>query len=520
MSSLFLGIDFLFSSWIIASIVAMISVYLLQRTSIFGSIVHMMERRVPNRFVNRNARRITSLTILAVMCLLVFQIIGSDNVQHGTFADIVDIVKSESEANFNTIFLNDLVALIALLLLISIIPVVNFLHSRFLRQIDEWRQTRFRLVKFQNLELLTPNRLANLLVSLSHYGRIAILILILSFGVTLVFSVFPVTEDLAQILITEFFEIMSRFWDKILIFLPNLFTLFFIAVLTRIALKVLRFFHEGLQQGRVRFQGIHPELVEPTYQLLRFLVVALALVAAFPYIPGSSSPVFRGLSIFVGFLISLGSTSLVTNIVSGIVLTYSRGLRIGDRVQIGDTIGDVVDRTSLVTRVRTIKNVVITIPNVIVMQNEIVNFSAEAREDGLILHTSVTIGYDSPWRQVHQLLVDSALDTEYILNNPEPYVLKTSLDDHYVTYELNAFTANPTEMDDIYSELHQNILDNFNKANVEIMSPTYFAFRDGQSSTIPQIESSEMDGQKNHRQNKDKNLSRPYREETQPLGSR
>jgi small-conductance mechanosensitive channel len=446
--------------------------------------------------------------------------LGSDNVQIGSFGEIVEIVKSESDANFNTIFLNDLVALIALLVLISLIPVVNFLHSRLLRQIDDWRQTRFRLVKIQNLELLTPNRLANLLVLLSNYGRIAILLLVVSFGVTLVFSVFPVTEDLAQILITEFFEIMSRFWDQILIFLPNLFALFIIAVLTRIALKVLRFFHDGLQQGRVRFHGIHPELVDPTYQLVRFLVVALALVAAFPYIPGSSSPVFRGLSIFVGFLVSLGSTSLVTNIVSGIVLTYSRGLRIGDRVQIGDTKGDVVDRTSLVTRVRTIKNVVITIPNVIVMQNEIVNFSAEARENGLILHTSVTIGYDSPWRQVQQLLVDAALDTEYILNNPEPYVLKTSLDDHYVTYELNAFTSNPTEMDNIYSELHQNILDNFNKANVEIMSPTYFAFRDGQSSTIPQVESSENNGQKNHLKGKNRPLPRKYREETQPLGSR
>ena len=260
--------------------------------------------------------------------------------------------------------------------------------------------------------------------------------------------------------------------------------------------------------------------MEPTYQLLRFLVIAFALVAAFPYIPGSSSPMFRGLSIFVGFLISLGSTSLVTNIISGIVLTYSRGLKIGDRVKIGETYGDVIDRTLLVTRVKTIKNEIITIPNVIVMQNEIVNFSAEAHREGLILHTSITIGYDEPWRNVQKLLINAALKTEYILNTPEPFVLKTSLDNHYVSYELNAFTENPDLMADIYSELHQNILDKFNQANVEIMSPTYFAFRDGHESTIPKITPPENGNGKRAGMKRSPSAFNPYREKTQPLGSR
>jgi small-conductance mechanosensitive channel len=520
MSSLILGIDFLFSSWLIAGAIALLSVYFLKRTNLFGSIVHLLERRVQNQFVNRNSRLITSLVLMTLICLGLFQILGADSIQNGNLMDLINIIKSDSSSNFNTLFLNDLVALMALLVLLSTIPAINFFYTRLLRQIEDWRKTRFRLVKFQNLELLTPNRLANVLVSISNYVRIALLLLVASFGITLLFSVFPITEDLAQLLISKFLEGMNQLWEQVLIFLPNMFTLFIIAVITRFALKILRFFYDGLQQGRVRFHGIHPELIEPTYQLLRFLVVAIALVAAFPYIPGSSSPVFRGLSIFVGFLVSLGSTSLVTNIVSGIVLTYSRGLRIGDRVQIGETIGDVVDRTILVTRIRTIKNVVITIPNVIVMQNEIVNFSAEARHNGLILHTSVTIGYDSPWRQVQQLLINSALDTQFILNNPEPYVLKTSLNDHYVTYELNAFTSSPTEMDDIYSELHQNILDNFNRAKVEIMSPTYFAFRDGQGSTIPNLESSKTKDPQKKRDETTKPFPSKFREETRPMGSR
>ncbi|MFC1923640.1 mechanosensitive ion channel family protein, partial [Chloroflexota bacterium] len=219
------------------------------------------------------------------------------------------------------------------------------------------------------------------------------------------------------------------------------------------------------------------------------------------------------------FLISLGSTSLITNIVSGIVLTYSRGLKIGDRVEIGDTLGDVIDRTILVTRIRTIKNVVITIPNVKVMQNEIINYSVEAREEGLILNTSVTIGYDAPWRKVQKLLINAAMATGDIMENPPPFVLKTNLDDHYVTYELNAYTSNPSDMAEIYSELHQNILDMFNEASVEIMSPTYFAFRDGQSSTIPEVNGNNNGKSNLSRKNETKTSYSQYREKTQPLGT-
>jgi small-conductance mechanosensitive channel len=154
------------------------------------------------------------------------------------------------------------------------------------------------------------------------------------------------------------------------------------------------------------------------------------------------------------------------------------------------------------------------------MQNEIINYSAEAREEGLILHTSVTIGYDVPWRQVQELLINAALISTNILKNPRPYVLKINLDDHYVTYELNAYTAEPSEMDNIYSDLHQNILDNFNEASVEIMSPTYFAFRDGQNSTIPEVIGNSNGKSKPLGKNGEKTSYSRYREKTQPLGSR
>jgi small-conductance mechanosensitive channel len=273
--------------------------------------------------------------------------------------------------------------------------------------------------------------------------------------------------------------------ETVIGYLPNLFTLLLIVVLTRYTLKLLRFFHDGINHKRIKVAGLHQELTGPTFQLLRFLILAFALVAAYPYLPGSDSPVFRGITILVGFLLSMGSTALVTNIVSGVVLTYTRGMRIGDRVKIGPTVGDVLERTLLVTRIRTIKNVVVTIPNGMVLNNEIINYNAPMLEEGLILHTTVTIGYDVPWRKVHDLLTRSALATRDILKEPQPFVLQTSLDDYYVSYELNAYTQVPERMATIYSELHQNIQDWFNEAGVEIMSPAYKAYRDGNETTIP-----------------------------------
>jgi small-conductance mechanosensitive channel len=216
------------------------------------------------------------------------------------------------------------------------------------------------------------------------------------------------------------------------------------------------------------------------------LVIVFAAIACFPYIPGSQSEGFRGISVFLGLLISLGSAAAIGNIIAGVVLTYMRPFQVGDRVKIADTFGDVTEKTLLVTRVRTIKNVDITIPNSLVLSSHIINFSSSMmKPPPLILHTSVTIGYDAPWRKVHELLIAAAKRTTHILETPEPFVLQTSLNDFYVTYEINAYTTQPNKMATIYAELHQNIQDSFNEAGVEIMSPHYTQIRDGNKTAIP-----------------------------------
>ena len=232
--------------------------------------------------------------------------------------------------------------------------------------------------------------------------------------------------------------------------------------------------------------GFYQDWAMPTYKIARFLVIAFALVMAFPYLPGSDSPAFKGVSIFLGVLFSLGSSSAVANVVAGVILNYTRAFSIGDRVRIGDVEGDITYKTLLVTHIRTIKNVEITLPNSTVLSGAILNFSTAAKDSALILHTSVTIGYDAPWRRIHELLISAASATQHILKDPQPFVLQTALNDFYVSYQINAYTDHPSKMALIYSDLHQNIQDKFNEGGVEIMSPHYSQLRDGNTVTIPE----------------------------------
>ena len=226
-------------------------------------------------------------------------------------------------------------------------------------------------------------------------------------------------------------------------------------------------------------------LIGQIEKLIRILILILACIIAFPYLPGAKSPAFQGISIFLGVLLSLGSSSAVANAIAGVILTYMRSFLVGDWVQIGETTGEVTDKNLLVTRVLTPKAEIITIPNATVMSGTVKNYSIEAKKSGVIFHTAVTIGYDAPWKTVHQLLIKAAFATEHVLQQPQPFVLQNKLDDFYVCYELNAYSDSPAQMLTIYSDLHQNIQDTFNEAGVEICSPHFSSLRDGNVIAIP-----------------------------------
>jgi small-conductance mechanosensitive channel len=308
----------------------------------------------------------------------------------------------------------------------------------------------------------------------------------LSFLFSYTFSLYPQTAGISMTLLDYLRSTFGGIGKAFIDYLPSGGFVIVVGFLTRYLLKLLRFLASAVERGDLAVKGLHPEMAKPTYQITRIGVVMFALVVVFPYLPGGQSEAFKGISIFIGVVLSFGSSSSVGNVLAGLVLTYMRAFRIGDRVKIAETVGDILDKSLLVTRVRTIKNVEVVIPNGAVLGGQILNYSAFAREKGLILHTTVTIGYDAPWRTVHELLIRAALATDGVLPEPKPFVLQTSLNDFHISYEINAYTDRPNEMVNTYARLHEAIQDSFNRGGVEIMSPTFYALRDGNTVTTPE----------------------------------
>jgi small-conductance mechanosensitive channel len=299
------------------------------------------------------------------------------------------------------------------------------------------------------------------------------------------FGIFPWTGGFSGKLISYFLNPIKHILISVWYYLPNFFTIIVLIIFFRYLLRILFYFKKEIERGALKIPGFYVDWANPTFQIIRVLVLAFALIIIFPYLPGSDSQVFKGVSVFLGVLFTFGSAGALSNVVAGLVLTYMRAYKIGDRVKIGDAVGDVVEKSLLVTRIKTIKNEIVSIPNSTVMNSHTTNFSAEAKEHGLIIHTTVTIGYEKSWRQIHDLLIKAALATELINKEPAPFVFQTSLDDFYVRYQINAYTNAPNEQQNTYSNLNQNIQDVFNEAGVEIMSAHYQYIRDGNQTTVP-----------------------------------
>ena len=387
--------------------------------------------------------------------------------------------------SLRTILLGTLYALLATVLLILVFRLLGYIFSKLHGKLDLWHGVYIRSIRIQRLELVPAMRITSFLHTTATVARIVLSISLLYGYVAVVTSFFPWTQGYSATLLDYFSAPLRIVWNALTSYLPNLFFLAVIFVVAYYLTKFVKVLFRELGRGTISLPGFYAEWAMPTYKIVRVLIVAFTLIVAFPYLPGSKSPAFQGVSIFFGLLLSLGSSSAISNVVAGTVLTYTRAFQLGDRVKIGETTGDIVEKTLLVTRVRTIKNVDIAIPNAMVLSSHIVNFSSVAKQNGLILHTGVTIGYDAPWRKIHELLISAAEATANVQREPKPFVLQTALNDFYVSYEINAFTDQASLMASTYSELHQNIQDKFYEAGVEIMSPHHFGVRDGNRVAIP-----------------------------------
>ncbi|MDZ4082846.1 MAG: mechanosensitive ion channel family protein [Bdellovibrionales bacterium] len=371
------------------------------------------------------------------------------------------------------------------ILLVRLVWRINGRTKLFIESSRHLEQSRFNfLLRSKVIDRAAINQVAGFIVDSASIVSTLFLTYIY---IPVVLSFFSWTQGWADKIFSMIVEPVKWLWSGITSVVPNLFFIVAIIVFARYLLKAIRFFFVAIETGRLQFTGFHQDWARPTYQIARIFVILLAVVMCFPYVPGSNSPAFQGISVFLGVLVSLGSTSAISNTIAGVVMTYMRPFKIGDRVKIVDTVGDVVEKSLLVTRIRTIKNVDVTIPNSLILGTHIINYSAMAEDLGLILNTTVTIGYDTPWPQVHKALIDAAGSCTDVLKEPKPFVFQTALNDYYVHYELNAYTRNANSMQQTYSELHTAIQISFQKAGIEIMSPAYTSLRDGSKNTIPEI---------------------------------
>ncbi|MDR2176521.1 MAG: mechanosensitive ion channel family protein [Treponema sp.] len=339
---------------------------------------------------------------------------------------------------------------------------------------------RIKPLTIKKLRILSTRQILNLIVFGIKIIKYIFTAFQLVFTIPLVFILFPRTRDLAS---TLFGYILTPFKNIVfgaIAYIPNLITIAVIIIVTRYVLRGLKFFAVQIEKGKLVINGFYADWANPTFNILRVLLFAFTVAIIYPYLPGSDSRIFQGVSVLVGVIFSLGSSNAIGNLVAGLVITYMRPFKIGDRIKLNDVTGFVVEKTLMVIRLRTHKNEYVTFPNLMILNSSIVNYhtSSAENEEGLILHTTVTFGYSTPWQTVHEILINAALATPHILKNPRPFVLQTSMDDFYASYQINCYSKDVDLVPRIYSELYQNIQNGFHAAGLDMTVPHF-------RSTIP-----------------------------------
>ncbi len=367
--------------------------------------------------------------------------------------------------------------------------LLNKLQLKLLVGLRKGRKKTLTGIKVGDYQLLDKRMQLHLFSLLIRVIKIGLFTIIIVFTLPMLFYLNPPTKVITSKIIGLLLLPLTKVVSGVIEYLPNLFAIIVITLTIRYTIRFMRYLAREIEESKLKVPGFYPEWASPTYNLFKIFLCLLGLIVVSPYLPGAGSAAFKGITIFAGFLISLGSSSYVGNMIAGFILTYMRSFQKGDRIMVDNTVGDVLERSLLVTRLKTPKNERVTIPNSKILSGSIINYTYSASQYMVIVHTSITIGYDVDWRKVHRLLIASAIGIEEVLDTPEPFVLQKSLDDFYVTYEINAYTKKEKKMQKILSTLHENILDNFHSEGVEIMSPHYRVVRREEAPAIPENDS-------------------------------
>ncbi len=437
-----------------------------------------------------------SLTTVRAGDMIIMSVTDDDALGRGTgrheaavsYAKIIreEVNRIRERSTLRSVLISVGISILLFILLIFILKGVG----RFFRWADNRVQVvgraRVRGVRVGQVEVLSRDRIMRAGRTATQIFRIAVYLFVVYVFLTTVFGLFPWTQSWSRLLLGYLIAPVRGLGGAVVAGAPDLLAIIVIILIVRWLIQGSNFIFAQLATGNITLPGFYAEFAEPTRKIVRFLLIVLGVMLVYPYTPIADSKVFQGLTIFLGVLFSLGSSTAIANIVAGVVLTYTRAFRIGDRIKVAETVGDVVEKTFLITRVRTPKNEDVAIPNSTMLSAQITNYSTMALVgDGLVIHTSVTIGYDIPWPKVQDLLIEAAKRTTDVEPLPAPFVLQTALGDFSVVYQINAYTRAPERMPRILSDLHRHIQDTFAEAKVEILSPVYEARRDGNPSTIP-----------------------------------
>ena len=404
------------------------------------------------------------------------------------YANIIKntIVKYKEQNSLKSVLIRLAELLLVLFIAFILVWAINRLFD-FLKKITLNSEHRFLTsIRIRNYDFIKKPGIVKALVKILAILRIVFLLFLLITIIPLIFDIFPSTQYLSKIIVQWISEPIKNVGIAIIGYLPHLFYMVIIAVITRYVLKILRFFALEIERGILKIKGFHPEWAHTTYVLARMMLWVLALVIMFPHLPGSDSDAFKGISVFLGVLISLGSSSAISNAIAGIVISYMRPFQVGDWIKSGEIIGAVIEKNALVTRLKTINNEDITIPNSAILSGATMNFTSIGKEIGLALNVQVKVRYDYSDNLVEELLIEAALKTNGISPKPHPYIFQISLSELNAVYELNAYTFHPENMYFIKSDLTKNIQSTFRQANIEIFSTQYVEIRTPFSNTKKQ----------------------------------
>lgn len=387
-----------------------------------------------------------------------------------TVANLSEVLQARVDQRRTPLLLRGIgLSLGATLLLLLVLKGVARMRRRALdSHFSDTIARRVKLFGFDPGPLLTA--LEQGLIRLTWLGMVLVaLYLWLSF----VFAQFPYSQPWGARLGNYLFQLIAGFGRGILGAVPGLFAVIVIFLLTRVVSRAVGAFFSRVEAGEIEVSWLDSETAKATKRLVAAMIWIFAITVAYPYIPGSGTDAFKGVSVFVGLMISLGSAGLINQLMSGLVVVYSRACKPGEYVRVGDIEGVVSQVGVLSTKLITRKKEEITVPNAVLTGSSMTNFSRLAGEQGAIAATTVTIGYDAPWRQVHAMLLLAAEQTTGIRKEPKPFVLQRSLSDFYVEYELRFHLERPEDRIFVLSELHGQVQDAFNEFGVQIMSPHF-----------------------------------------------